>query len=264
MDATPPAPPFDAVRHGLRFAFGTLTVLPPGRTPPRWDRDTARVGMLCAPVAGFVIGLCAAGAGWGLSRLGFGVWLVAVGTVAVTAVLSRGLHLDGLADVADGLGSGRPAEGALAVMKRSDIGPFGVVTLLFVLLAQVAAFAQLYGAGERYGLVAAVLCGLVSRTALTLGCRAGVPAARADGLGAVVAGVVPRGGAYAVAGSVVALSTLVVWPLGGCAALLGLCAAEGLLARCRRRLGGVTGDVLGALSETAGTAALLVATLGAG
>ncbi|MFC9068528.1 adenosylcobinamide-GDP ribazoletransferase [Streptomyces harbinensis] len=263
MDATPPAPPLDAVRHGLRFAFGTLTVLPVG-PPPRWDRRTARAGMLCAPVAGCVVGLCAAGAGWVLWLLGFGPFLTALGTVAVPVLLSRALHLDGLADVADGLGSGRPAEGALAVMKRSDIGPFGVVALLLTLLAQLGALTELYGAGQRYGLAAAVLCGLVSRTALTLGCRARVPAARPDGLGALVAGSVPQPAAYGAALTTALLATVLAGPVGGCAAVLGLAAAEVLLARCRRRLGGVTGDVLGALAETAGTAALLVATLGTG
>ena len=67
-------------------------------------------------------------------------------TAAVPAALTRGLHLDGLADTADGLGSAKPAEDALRIMKQSDIGPFGVITLLFVLLAQVAVLFQLYEA----------------------------------------------------------------------------------------------------------------------
>ncbi|GAA3105764.1 hypothetical protein GCM10020254_59560 [Streptomyces goshikiensis] len=65
-------------------------------------------------------------------------------TVAVPAALTRGLHLDGLADTADGLGSAKPAEDALRIMKQSDIGPFGVVTLLLVLLIQAAALADVY------------------------------------------------------------------------------------------------------------------------
>ena len=130
---------------GIRFAFGTLTVLPVRVT--RWDRDAARAGMLCAPLAGLVVGLFAAAAGGVLTLLGSGPLLAAVATVAVPAALTRGLHLDGLADTADGLGSGKPAEDALRIMKQSDIGPFGVITLLFVLLAQVAALAELYGRG---------------------------------------------------------------------------------------------------------------------
>ncbi|MGW9040371.1 adenosylcobinamide-GDP ribazoletransferase, partial [Streptomyces sp. NPDC055721] len=130
---------------GLRFAFGTLTVLPARIT--RWDRDAARAGMLCAPLAGLVVGLTAAALGGTFLLLGSGPLLAAVVTTAVPALLTRGLHLDGLADTADGLGSAKPAEDALRIMKQSDIGPFGVITMLLVLLAQVAALARLYEEG---------------------------------------------------------------------------------------------------------------------
>ncbi|WP_031111435.1 adenosylcobinamide-GDP ribazoletransferase, partial [Streptomyces sp. NRRL S-146] len=113
---------------GLRFAFGTLTVIPVRVT--RWDRQAARGGMLCAPLAGLAVGTAAALLGLVLLFLGAGAPLAAVATVAVPAVLTRGLHLDGLADTADGLGSGKPAEDALRIMKQSDIGPFGVITLV--------------------------------------------------------------------------------------------------------------------------------------
>ncbi|MER7154710.1 adenosylcobinamide-GDP ribazoletransferase, partial [Streptomyces lydicus] len=159
-----PAPP--APLDALRFAFGTLTVLPVRVT--RWDRDAARGGMLCAPLAGLAVGLGAAALGGALLLLGGGPLLAAVGSAVVPAVLTRGLHLDGLADTADGLGSGKPAEDALRIMKQSDIGPFGVVTLLFALLAQVAALAALYGQGWAYGALAAVVAAVTGRGALTL------------------------------------------------------------------------------------------------
>lgn len=128
---------------GLRFAFGTLTVFPVAVR--RWDRGAARAGMTLAPVAGLAVGLLAAATGLLLLVLGASPLLAAVASAAVPAVLTRGLHLDGLADTADGLGSGKPAEDALRIMKQSDIGPFGVITLLFVLLGQVAALSQAYG-----------------------------------------------------------------------------------------------------------------------
>ncbi|MFI1445220.1 adenosylcobinamide-GDP ribazoletransferase [Streptomyces fructofermentans] len=252
---------------GLRFAFGTLTVLPVGVT--RWDRDAARAGMLCAPVAGLVVGLLAAATGLLLLVLGAGPLLAAAATAAVPAVLTRGLHLDGLADTADGLGSGRPAEEALAVMKRSDIGPFGVVTLLFVLLAQVAALAEAYGASWTRGALAAVVSATAARLALTLAARTGVPPARPEGLGAAVAGTVPVRAALltaaAVSSAAAAAGTLLgtYGPLSAALAVLAACgAAHLLLAHCLRRLGGVTGDVFGALAETAATAALVVLVLG--
>ncbi|MFF8949361.1 adenosylcobinamide-GDP ribazoletransferase [Streptomyces sp. NPDC014940] len=253
--------------HGLRFAFGTLTVLPV--RVHRWDREAARRGMLTAPAAGLAVGACAAGLGLLLLLLGAGPLLAAVASVAVPAVLTRGLHLDGLADTADGLGSGKPAEDALRIMKRSDIGPFGVITLLLVLLAQTAALAQLYGDSWARGATAALTSAVTARLALTLAARAGVPAARPEGLGAAVAGVVPAPGAAAVAAAVTVVAAAWGAALGPYGALraaaavaLALAAAELLLRHCTRRFGGVTGDVFGALAETAATSALVVLSLG--
>lgn len=185
------------------------------------------------------------------------------------AALTRGLHLDGLADTADGLGSGKPAEDALRIMKQSDIGPFGVITLLLVLLAQVAVLFELYGEGWAHGALGAVVAGVAARLALTLASRQGVPAARPEGLGAVVASTVPGGRALLAAVVTVALCAAAGALLGPYGALrhalavLGaLAAAELLLRHCVRRFGGVTGDVFGGVEETAATAALVALALG--
>ncbi|MCM2414554.1 adenosylcobinamide-GDP ribazoletransferase [Streptomyces sp. RKAG290] len=253
--------------HGMRFAFGTLTVLPVRVT--RWDREAARAGMLCAPLAGLVVGVLAAVSGSLLLLFGSGSLLAAVVSAALPAALTRGLHLDGLADTADGLGSGKPADDALRIMKQSDIGPFGVITLLFVLLAQVAVLQQLYAQSWAQGAAAAVAAGLVARLALTLASRSGVPAARPEGLGAAVAGTVPAGAAAAVALVTVAACVGAGALLGGygalrygLAALAALAVAQLLLRHCVRRFGGVTGDVFGALAETAATVTLVGLALG--
>ncbi|MGV9884354.1 adenosylcobinamide-GDP ribazoletransferase [Streptomyces sp. NPDC003006] len=252
---------------GIRFAFGTLTALPVRVT--RWDRAAARAGMQWAPLAGLSVGVIAAGLGGLLTLLGAGPLLAATATAATPAALTRGLHLDGLADTADGLGSARPADDALRIMKQSDIGPFGVITLLFVLLAQVAALFQLYERSWAHGAVAAVVSATAARLALTLAARAGVPPARPEGLGAAVAGVVPRGRALLVAAVVVCGAAAAGAPLGmygmaraAAAVVLALGAAELLLRHCVRRFGGVTGDVFGGLAETAATTALVVLALG--
>lgn len=282
---------------GLRFALGTLTVLPV--TAVRWDRDTARAGMVCAPLAGLLVGVVAAAAGTALLALGGGPLLAAVGCVGADALLTRGLHLDGLADTADGLGasrlarrspapgqapedgSGAAAETGLRVMRQPDIGPFGVVTLVLVLLARVAALAKLYTAhGWVWATLATVTAALAGRTALTLACRTGVPAARPEGLGAAVANLVPVRTALGVAVAVTATAggvTLAAallpagaaspsWPVSPVsrhllAVPVALLAAELVLRHCRRRFGGLTGDVLGALAETATTTAVLVCAL---
>ncbi len=95
-------PPLD----GLRFAFGTLTVLPV--TVTRWDRETARAGMLAAPVVGVVVGGCAAGLGLLLLWLGASPLLAAVGSVAVPAVLTRGCIWMGSRIRRTGWGAGSP------------------------------------------------------------------------------------------------------------------------------------------------------------
>ncbi|MEU6390258.1 adenosylcobinamide-GDP ribazoletransferase [Streptomyces sp. NPDC046939] len=244
-----------ALADGIRFAFGTLTVLPV--TVTRWDRDAARTGMVCAPLAGLVVGLAAAALGGALTVLGAGALLAAVASVTVPAVLTRGLHLDGLADVADGLGSGKPAAHALTIMKQSDIGPFGVVTLVLTLLAQVAVLAQLYADSWSRGAVATAVSAVTARLALTLASRTGVPAARPEGLGAAVAETVPLRAALLTAAVITALA-LPLSPGSALGVVLGCAAAELLLRRCVRRFGGVTGDVFGAVAETAATAALVV------
>ncbi|MFE9565042.1 adenosylcobinamide-GDP ribazoletransferase [Streptomyces sp. NPDC006487] len=268
-DGPPLTPPPDraSLLDGVRFAFGTLTVLPARIT--RWDRPAARTGMACAPLAGLVVGLLAAVPGVLLLLCGGGPLLAAAVTVAVPAALTRGLHLDGLADTADGLGSAKPADAALRIMKQSDIGPFGVVALVFVLLVQVAALADVYADSWTRGALAAVVAAVTARLAMTLASRDGVPPARPEGLGAAVAGVVPFHTAVRVAALTVLLSAAAALPLGlpavaqhAVAVLAALLAAEALLRRCVRRFDGVTGDVFGALAEVSATTALVALALG--
>ncbi|MEV7444264.1 adenosylcobinamide-GDP ribazoletransferase [Streptomyces sp. NPDC091204] len=269
FDGPPLTPPPERASFpdGLRFAFGTLTVLPARIT--RWDRPAARTGMACAPLAGLVVGVLAAVPGVLLLLLGGGPLLAAAVTVAVPAALTRGLHLDGLADTADGLGSAKPADEALRIMKQSDIGPFGVVALVIVMLVQVAALSDAYADSWIRGALAAAVAAATARVAMTLACREGVPAARPGGLGAAVAEVVPRPVAAAIAVLAVAAAGAAALPLGlpaagryAAAVLLALLAAQLLLRRCVRRFDGVTGDVFGALAEVAATTALIVLALG--
>jgi adenosylcobinamide-GDP ribazoletransferase len=258
------------VISGLRLSLGLLSILPVGQV--RTDRSTAGAAMLWAPVVGLILGAAAWVVGTVVHALGGSGLLASVAVVATLAVLTRGLHLDGLADLADGLGSARPAAGALAVMRRSDIGPFGVLTLVLVLLAQVAALAPAWSGAAAGGAGGPGGAGLLLLAATTTGrlsvvwaCRAGVPAARSDGLGALVAGTVPTpttigltaatllgaAGAGALVGGVPAGFSLAGTAVGG------LVAALLLLRTAVARLGGVTGDVMGALIE-AGTTAVLV------
>jgi len=244
---------------GLRLAFATLTVVP--MRSGRVDRTTAAVAMSLAPAVGLALGVVAAAVGLGLRALGAPLLLAAVGAVAASAVLTRGLHLDGLADTADGLGSYRDRETALAIMRKPDIGPFGVITLVLVLLAQVSAATAVLARpwpAAAAGVVVAVAAG---RVAVAVACRRAVPSARTDGLGALVAGTVPAA-VCVVAAAMVALVAVPAVPgrpwQGPLAVALAVLAVLALLRHATRRLGGITGDVIGASTEIAVTATYVV------
>jgi adenosylcobinamide-GDP ribazoletransferase len=267
-----PGSPRATLAEGLRFAFGTLTVFRVRVT--RWDRPAAARAMLVAPLTGIAVGALAGALAAGVFAACGAAALAAVAAVAVPAALTRGLHLDGLADTADGLGSGKPAADALRIMKASDIGPFGVLTLILLMGAQIAAVQREFSTGgTAAGAAAVLLAAVAGRAALAWGCASFVPSARPEGLGAAVAGTVRP--AAAAAGSLLcaaALAALGWWtaaPGGsaraglalGLGALAGPACAGLLLRRCVRRFGGITGDVLGAMVETSATAALVTALL---
>jgi adenosylcobinamide-GDP ribazoletransferase len=189
-------------------------------------------------------------------------WPGAVLAVAALALLTRGLHLDGLADTADGLGSRAPAARALEIMRRSDIGPFGVLAVLFVVLLDVTALGSLDG-GTWRPVAALAVATATGRLAVLLAAHRRVPSAHASGFGAFVAGSVST--------PVLALEAAAV--LGGGAGLAAATSADvagwlvaqvaavvlvaGFGAHVVRRLGGVTGDVFGAVVELATAATLL-------
>jgi adenosylcobinamide-GDP ribazoletransferase len=243
------------VLDGVRLAVTTLTVLP--LRAGRVDRPAAAVAMSVAPVVGALLGLVLAGLHAGLRAAGSPELVAAGLTVAAGALLTRGLHLDGLADTVDALGSYRSGPAALEIMKKPDIGPFGVVALSATVLVQAAA---LTAAGP-WAVVTAWAAG---RLAVSVACRRGVPPARPEGLGALVASTVPLTAVVAGAAFVggVALAAVPGRPWQGPAAVaLALFAVVLLLRHAVRRFGGVTGDVLGAAVELAVTLTLVTVTL---
>jgi adenosylcobinamide-GDP ribazoletransferase len=193
--------------------------------------------------------------------------VVAVAVAAAEALVTRAMHLDGLADTADGLSAGYDATSSLRAMKASDIGPSGVAAVVLVLLGQVASLAVLLPSPE--GTALAVLAWLWSRHAVAWACRSGVPAAQPSGLGAMVAGSVPplllavATLACTTVAAVVGVSVGAAWWHLLVGALAAVLAGLAVVARCRRRLGGVTGDVLGAVVEVALTAGLGASALAA-
>lgn len=258
--------------NAVRLALGTLTVLPV-RPPAVVDRRVAGFAMASAPLVGLLLAalVCTPLAVATAYDVGSPLLLAALAVTAL-AGLTRGIHLDGLADVADGLGSGRTGEEALVIMKQSDVGPFGVAALALALLLQVAALASLLGDG--LGVPGLLFALVASRGVLPLVCTPWFRPARADGLGVVVAGsvwglLVVLGGALAMLSALAGGSALAAFDhiaLGDIPRLqlltpVAALAGVALAVRALRRFGGMTGDVYGAVVETTFTAYLVLAAL---
>ncbi|NKY36684.1 adenosylcobinamide-GDP ribazoletransferase [Nocardia speluncae] len=237
----------------LRLTFSWLTVLPV-RGPDEVDRRAAARAIALAPVAGVVLGLAAAAVLWLLEPAGTAAGFAAV---AVLALLTRGMHLDGLADTFDGLGVYGPPERAREVMKSGGAGPFGVAAIVLTAGIQAGAFTILAGAGNWYAAVLAVTLG---RVAVVAACRRGIEPAPDTRFGALVAGTqspvtVTAWTVVAAAAAVFAVPGL-AWS-GPLVAVLALMASVRLVDHGIRRLGGLSGDLLGTAVELATTLAAL-------
>ncbi|MDC5698397.1 adenosylcobinamide-GDP ribazoletransferase [Intrasporangium calvum] len=250
------------MRDAWRLSAGTFLVVPV-RPPSRIDRSVAAGAMVLAPVTALLAGTLWAGLGLAVTIGWLAPPVAAVVALIGAALLSRAMHLDGLADVADGLSSGLDRSRALEVMKKGDTGPAGAAALVLVLLLQAAALASLLTSVP--GTALAVISLVSSRLAPVVACRHGVPAARPGGLGAAVAGTVRPLGLLAAVGGVVlaglgALVLLDAMPYAAGLVPGGALLGAWLVTRhAVRRFGGITGDVIGAAMEISLAAALVAA-----
>ena len=226
---------------GLRYAVGLLTRLPVGAPD-----DAARASSVpWYPVVGAGIGalsgLTAYGAGRILPDLVAGILAVAVST-AVTGAL----HLDGLADVFDGFVGGWDRDRRLEIMGDPRLGTYGAAALFLALALHTSLLAAL--AANPVVVLAAAAGGAVSRAVTVVGM--GTAPVAAEGLGArhaaaatlrrlVVTGIVGVAAGAALGGTgLAALGAAVV-------------AGAAIVGWARRAVGGITGDVLGAVQVTA-------------
>lgn len=238
-------------------AIGFLTRIPlPGPMPDR--AAVFRRSTVFFPLAGLLIGCLLALAGFGLGYI-FPFYVNAVLTLALWVCLTGGLHLDGLMDTADGLLSNRSRERMLDIMKDSRSGAMGVITAAMTLLVKAALLGALLERGGKESLALLVIIPVWSRAFLPMAI-AGWPYARLEqGMGGLYRSV--RGRHALAAGCLAALVSYPVVTVFGSFAPIGALALIGglllltyvvgawLAAAVNRKLGGLTGDVYGALNE---------------
>lgn len=235
----------------LRLALGLLTRLPVGAITPCPPMGAA---VWAYPLAGIAPGLAAALALWAGGAAGLPAAAAALLALAAGALVTGGLHEDGLADLTDGLSGGRTRERRLEIMRDSRIGSHGALALILATGLRAAALGALQGGAV---LTVPLAAAMVSRAGLGPVMRA-LPPARPGGLGDSAA----RGSslARAAAGAVIAAAAALAL-LGAAPAILALAAGAiataGVALLARARLGGYSGDVLGAAQIAAETAVLL-------
>lgn len=246
----------DIVRWGdLGAALGLLTRLPVRVDPVAAQARGARAAWAW-PLVGAVVGALAAGVAALALWMGLPAALAAGLALATQILLTGALHEDGLADSADGLWGGWTPDRRLAIMNDSQIGTFGVVALILSLGLRWAALAAL--AGQGWVWTALLVAGMLSRLPMVMLLYA-LPPARAGGLGQGV-GVPPAPTlALAIGIAVAGTSGLVgLWTLPLALAVAGVTLLWAAIARAR--IGGQTGDILGASQQLAEVAVLVTMT----
>ncbi|MEU4599972.1 adenosylcobinamide-GDP ribazoletransferase [Nocardia sp. NPDC023988] len=236
------------VVNPARLAISWLTVAPV-RGPAQVDRAVAGRAITLAPLVGLLLGGGVAGALWVFEWTGLTSALAGLLAVGLLALCTRGMHLDGLADTADGLGSYGPPERARQIMKSGSAGPFGVAALIFAIGIQAFAFAALVDE-RRWGAI--VLAVALGRVAVVIACRRGVPAAPESGFGTLVAGTQPVASVIFWSALALGCSVFVLpgnfW-LGPVVVIATLAGSVLITRHCVRRFGGMSGDILGATVE---------------
>jgi adenosylcobinamide-GDP ribazoletransferase len=233
------------------IAFQFLTIVPLPFNVRCEEEDLGR-SMAYFPLVGASIGLMLVGIDFALSYL----FPRAVGDlllIVAMAVVTGALHLDGLADVCDGIAARGGRERFLAVMKDSRIGAVGVVGLVFALLLKYQALLHIPLHQKREALIIFPLLGRMAQVQMTTGALR----ARADGLGAAFIGGAGAFQFIAAYLTTVASAWLFLGLQGLYCCIILYIITWGIKSWSHRRLGGVTGDIIGCASELNEIAALL-------
>ena len=219
------------------------------RLPVRAAFDRTAQAAWAWPIAGIVVGGLATLSGWLGLAIGLAPAVVAGIVLAVQIIVTGAIHEDGFADCADGFWGGFAPPRRLEIMRDSHLGTYGAIALILGIALRWTALTALL---SQPGFAVAILSAAMLSRAVMLGNATALPHARRDGL-SVKTGHPPV--AAAILGAALALPTVLfvgIWPL--LAAVLAGCAAAMI---ARAKIGGQTGDVLGATQQLAEIAVLL-------
>jgi adenosylcobinamide-GDP ribazoletransferase len=241
--------------RGLVTAFRTLTIIPiPGR-----DASKLSDSLPFFPVVGFALGALL----WLVSLIDRFIsdsgWPMGIAVLMLLAniISTRALHLDGLADFADALGGGWDKRKRLEIMKDSSLGVFGGVAVIVALLCKWLAFSRLVSAGSTLWVI---LIFIIART-MQVHLAVRLDYARVEG-GTASSFVQGASTYHCISAYVITtIAALVFGPLG-----LGALAVAAIITWmyevwCRQKIGGITGDLLGAGNEIVEVTLLLVAAM---
>lgn len=234
---------------GLRTAASFLT-----RVPLHRDGEIDLAGSVpWFPVVGLLIGLV----GGGVFALASEVLTPAVSAalaLVVTALVTGAFHQDGLADIADAFGGGWDREQRLAILKDSRHGTYGVMALVLSTAVQLSALASMTAA---WGLAALIAAHPLARSAV-LGVLLTARPARPEGLGTDYAAGLRRGVVAVGAGVGVGVTAFALGPWAAPAVAAVTLTTVSVVVLAHRKIGGISGDVLGAIEQVAEGAVLVM------
>ncbi|MEJ5928910.1 adenosylcobinamide-GDP ribazoletransferase [Corynebacterium sp. H128] len=255
----------NALVEGIGTALSWLTIFP-ARGAQTFDRTTGARAMAAIPVAGLALGSAVAVPTAIALSFSAPALLIAALTIVGWELGSRMMHIDGLADVGDALGSYAPPERAQEILGDRYTGALGMGAVLLTLLTQLAGLSAIFSIYGTRGALLSAIVPAIGRAASLIGCHCAYQPFSSTGFGSLIIGTVRTGWIAGWLFGLATLGTLAMWLISRhillgptLAVLTAALGAHILLRHCNRRFQGLNGDCIGAAIEVA--VAIAVVTL---
>jgi len=218
------------------------------------DERTLSRGVMYFPVVGFILGLILSGIDYALHSINFNPILSSTLLVIALIVITGGMHLDGVADTADGFFSGKTRDEKLKIMRDPSTGAMGAISLISIIILKIA---LIYSIIPDSRAIALILMLVLSRWAMVF-CMYIFPYARTDGKANVFINGMKQNTLIIATLTAIAL-VLFVKGMPGVILIIEIALVTALFGKWAvKKIGGITGDTLGALAELSEIAVLLI------